>query len=382
MKYQRALIMGLLAFSNLASHAKDEIPPLDWKAECVGRFQLSLPGDVEVAVTSMKAIYHEVNASSSGVAFNNGNGIGRSRFYPGGSVDVSKVITFSEFEKFKKEFTSIKNEKVSLSSTIDKDGMGFKHDWSMGAAIWVYRADRIYAYEKRAVLPGIDELDKAKKQVNEFPANFKTRSLFELPKDAGICFPYGFVKDDTNRYRDVGVAMRLLDHPDIEIFFQDRDAAREDANRAPQFRGSRGNVENFWSLYGPTRGNKLEGSLNRYHDIKLAGFTGQYAFATIARPLDSDPTEAVIDESGHQERMKKELADAQRSLDYGFMAYYKGDPEKNIGAPDEKRDPDLMLYVIRTASRAVAAGKQPVSEEELKKMALQIAASVKRRKVN
>lgn len=35
-----------------------------------------------------------------------------------------------------------------------------------------------------------------------------------------------------------------------------------------------------------------------------------------------------------------------------------------------------MLYVIRTASRAVAVNKTPVSEDELKEMALQIAASV------
>ena len=72
--------------------------------------------------------------------------------------------------------------------------------------------------------------------------------------------------------------------------------------------------------------------------------------------------------------MKREILEGKYRLDYGYMAYYKGDPDK----PGE---PDLMLSVIRTASRAIEAGKTPVTQEELYAMAKKIAASLKRSEV-
>lgn len=90
---------------------------------------------------------------------------------------------------------------------------------------------------------------------------------------------------------------------------------------------------------------------------------------------DADKSPAFETQKQRSTRVKREILEGKYRLDYGYMAYYKGDPDK----PGE---PDLMLSVIRTASRAIEAGKTPVTQEELYAMAKKIAASLKRREVH
>jgi hypothetical protein len=57
-----------------------------------------------------------------------------------------------------------------------------------------------------------------------------------------------------------------------------------------------------------------------------------------------------------------ELKRRDDSLDYGYLAVVRGDP-------DAKRDtPDLMLHVIRDGKNALAKGKQPIGKEEFLKL--------------
>ena len=363
----RAVYLALsLALVSLYACAKDEITSSDWKTECVGRFQIDVPGNVDIAIETLKDVY-DGGASRGEKSFSDATTIEISGFSSEGVISVGPAISLKEFQKYKNKYAhpSSKDTEASLFKN------GFKSDWLTGSDAFVFSGNRIYGYQNTG--PRDKFLYKAGRDY--FLANFSARSQFVLPKEQGICIPYGFIKDDGTRERYVGVAMRLLDHPDVEIFFKDSNASVEDPSRAPQFKGSRGHVENFWSFFrGPTMGNQLQGTLNHYHDIKLGGFTGQYAIATIVRPTDARRIKDDESESDYKSRMKQEIAEGKHPLDYGFMAYYKGDPT-------QKDEPDLMLYVIRTASRATAVGKQPVSEAELKEMALQIAASVKRRPV-
>jgi hypothetical protein len=83
--------------------------------------------------------------------------------------------------------------------------------------------------------------------------------------------------------------------------------------------------------------------------VKLAGYSGLASFMQLAR------------EDG--------------SVDYGYLAIVRGDP-------DAKEDtPDLMLYIIRNADRARAKGQEPIGKQAFIEMAEAIAASVKRRPV-
>lgn len=385
---QHILYAGFLSFLCSYGWAAEHAVPRDWKTECIGRYQLSLPGDVEVAVVSPEPR----NQSSSGILFSNGDGADESRFYVDGRIEVGSTISNQDFENYKNKTSRIKNERLKLKFSLHKDGKGFNEDWSVGASTSRFAGSRMFEFEVHSDRTP-EGLIATQFRRDDFLKSFEPRQIFTAPSYTGICFPFGFIKDDGEKYRNIAVAMRLNEHPDVEIFFEDQNAIFEDERRAPQFIGSRGYVENFWSIARNSIGNLLQGSINPYHDIKLAGYDGKYAFATIARPDNTPIVEEKIDtypyykrierkdasaardgESDHDRkaRIKKEIENGDHPLDYGFMAYYKGDPKK-------KTEPDLMLYVIRTASRATAVNKIPLSEEELKKMALEIAASIQLR---
>ena len=91
---------------------------------------------------------------------------------------------------------------------------------------------------------------------------------------------------------------------------------------------------------------KIDLAFPGYRSIKLAERSGTASFVEITRK--------------------------DGSLDYGYAAVVNGDHTAKTDAPQ------LMLYVIRNASRA--KGK-PISKSELKDMAYKIAASIKRREV-
>jgi hypothetical protein len=376
----------LASLLSLSACAENISVPNDWKHECAGRYEFKLPGPIDLALSNIDRLIPRYKDWTPAFKFsdeseaNYGDLINFNRGY------VTKEINFSIFEKYQKNIISnwkmfndraiakgdrTYSEKFPLPTTLDQNtliSIGVN-----GATVDFFKDERIFS---------IGETDSSKvlsgrKIADSLIERFSSRKINQIPSGNGICVPFGFIKDDGSKYRNVGVAMRLIDHPDVEIFFKDTNATTDSADKAPQFKGSRGEVEFFWSYYGPSFGNQLQGTLSHYHDVKLGEYTGKYAFATIAR--STDPKEQRYkdgeSESTYKARIKQEIADGKRPLDYGFMAYYKGDPTKS-------NEPDLMLYVIRTASRAVAAGKQPVSEEELKLMALQIAASVKRRPIN
>jgi hypothetical protein len=309
------------------------------------------------------------------VTFSNGDYVAYSDFYFNGMLMVSPPFDLAEYQKYKAMHFEMKKKPATLIYAPHTSGLGFNRDDPYRVASTVYRDGRVYQVDIGMVKGASQEnraTDEARR--DSFAKNLVTRKTFEIPGPNDVCIPFAYIKDDGKKFRMVGVAMRLLDHPDVEIFFKDMDARNQEPTVASQFRGSRGQVEYFWSYYGPTLGTKLDGVLDHYHHIKLGDYTGQYAFASIARPIPGNDGYEERDETDSQRksRVTKEMNEGKVPVDYGFMAYYQGDETK-------ANEPNLMLYVIRTASRAVAAGKQPVTEAELKTMAMQIAASIKRR---
>lgn len=358
------LAVACVSLNACAQEVVPSIPLL--KTECVGRYQLSLPAAVDIAVHPLRIPSSE-DYSSRDPAFADASVASDSGFSYEGVIYVGAVTSLGYFAKFTSGHTSPpgKNSRVNFFKN------GFKIDWPRGSSAYLYRESRIYGFESN----GQDNQSLYKSHREYFLANFFPRPVFKLPVQQGICFPYGFIKDDGSKPHYVSVAMRLLDHPDVEIVFMEANAQKESPDRLSEYKGSRGHVQNFWSFYEPSQGNKLDGTINHYHDVSLGGFPGKYATATIARPLDSaDTTGDRENQEQYSTRIKREMAEGKYPLDYGYMAYYKGDPNK----PGE---PDLKLSVIRTASRAIKAGKTPVTQEELYEMAKKIAASVKRRPI-
>ena len=51
---------------------------------------------------------------------------------------------------------------------------------------------------------------------------FRPRNLYQVPSEQGFCLPYGFISDDSGKEpHEMGVTYRLIDHPDVTIFFKD-----------------------------------------------------------------------------------------------------------------------------------------------------------------
>ena len=357
------LAAACLSLNACANEATPSGPEL--KAECVGRFQIGFPNDVDIATHIIKAVKTEGDHRKY-MRFSDASIASYAGFSFDGVVFVSSATSLADLDKFKE--SNIHPESKNVSVDIFKNG--FKSSWPNGADTYFYRAGRIYGFENNG--PRNETLYKSNREY--FLANFSPRATYAIPAQQGICIPYGFIKDDGNKPRHISVHIRLIDHPDVEIIFQDANAGGESSNRSTEYKGSRGHVQNFWSFYEPSQGNKLDGTINHYHDVDLGGYKGVYATATIARPIDQQNTSSNEMQAQYSTRVKGEMAAGKYPLDYGYMAYYKGDPSK-------PGDPDLMLSVIRTASRAVAVGKEPVTQEELYAMAKKIAASIKRREV-
>ena len=383
------LQIGILATACLCLNAwakEKDVVTDQWKTECVGRVQMDLPDRVEFALGfSLKQTGKKEAPGIRYFEFENGDVTGEADYRINDTlIDVSRDGNIDDFLRYKQNFIKQRQEdrkkkkgllalppvmtKAHKTELPNSFAWSWHNDHIQGH---LFRANRVFVgrvldyKEEHAVFP--------EERFRYFLTNFSPRAIFELPSQQGICFPYGFIRDDGTKLRYVSVAMRLLDHPDVEIVFLDTYARKVSPHRLPEYKGSRDHAEDSWSSYEIGESNEL--TINHYHDVDLGGFTGKYATATIARPLD--PAGTTRDRENQEQysiRVEREMAEGKYLLDYGYMAYYKGDPDK----PGE---PDLKLSVIRTASRALKAGKTPVTQEELYAIAKKIAASIKRRPV-
>jgi hypothetical protein len=344
--------LGLLTIAILLYSTASNADVTDsWKTECVGRYQFSVPGDVDVAVD--KPTY---KGSSSIASYADGQETAFAKLDYYGYLTVISPASENDFDKLK-QIISKNREKASqtllnihspYSESSKRSGQRYKpltfdtptmFGWDTEGSdpgIFYFRDNKIFSYSPSFV-SGYDhetsQIQNAEniKHYNSFLNDFRTRAIFEMPKQEGVCIPYGFIPDDGKQPSDIAVNMRLIDHPDVEIIFEDG-AASEDPKMA---------INLFFDGYSNGE-RKIETDLWGYRSITMGGQKGSAVLVTIT----------------HMNNTK----------DYGYVAYVKGDAN----------NPSQMFYVIRTAS--LAKGK-PVSKDELKDMAEKIIASVKRRPV-
>lgn len=321
--------------------------PQGWKTECVGRYQLALPGDVEVALTKPSLFPFE--SSQSPYRFEDGKTAPYSGMTSGGGgVFITPLVTAEDVREIVKRNQSVTDK---AKSEYIKDGdlataeslarlpltANDAYAWRAGNAIHLYllRGNRIVNWNGG----DLEEYGKNKAFMLKLIDSFRLRALFEIPKESGMCIPYGFIPDDGKAWQKAGVTMRLKDHPDVEIFFKE-----EPPSSDPRMNlSARDELAFFWGRrYGAAKEVRLKWP--PYRNVNLDNREGASTFVDIIRK--------------------------DGSLDFGYAAYVNGDPQ----AVSDK--PNLMLFIIRTASRAK---DKPVSERELKDIAQQIAASIKRR---
>jgi hypothetical protein len=77
---------------------------------------------------------------------------------------------------------------------------------------YLWREGRLYCFDK-----GFDRIPTAedKNEFIQFVKAFRVRKLYEIPKEPGICLPYGFVPDDGKTQYTVSVSIRFKDRPNV-----------------------------------------------------------------------------------------------------------------------------------------------------------------------
>jgi hypothetical protein len=369
-------ISGLLGIGamllSLTCHAGTDnaATPRNWKTECIGRYQVSVPGEVEVAIDKLTHKWAEPDPS-----FSDWQPARFSQLHYAGNTNVVSPAMETDFVKQKN--TIIKNreetKKEFLKSSYENqqrwgsEMKGIAYDtptlfgWGSednSPSLYYFLDNKIFFFN----LTNNDGDDKAliKKYFESILNGFRPRPLYELPKQQGVCIPYGFIADDGTAPRFIAVTMRLLDHPDVEIGFRDQSHSESithlDKDQYADILGSHGVVnvdhnepKNAINDFFPEvvyADEKVKANFMGLHAANMGGQKGGAIFVNITR--------------------------ADGSPDYGYVIAVKGDGTAKTDTPSQ------LLYVIRTASRA--KGK-PVSKDELKDMAEKIVASVKRHPV-
>lgn len=356
MRMPRRLHRALIALAILcvARSAPAAPPPPPWKTECIGYYQLALPGEVEFAVVPPEFF----TAAYDGGPYRYEDGVHAGFDYL--PMWVTRPMSREDFAQLRVRMLQVmENERQRLHDEaaqfrgLDLREKNYEHARALkefnlgtpdtfatqsirGAVSYTYRGGRVYRiYAKPDVMA--QEIQR-----------IHARAPYEIPTPPGACFPYSFLADAEGQRPSIRASMRLREHPEVEIHFEDVRARdwRKDYSKAVNLTSAQAH-RSFWSGDYAQRhqGVTLKG-LFPYRKVLLDGREGVATFGEIKRN--------------------------DGSIDYGYLAIVKGDFETTEDVPD------LLLYVIRTA--ALAGGKTPVTEDELKDMAEAIAASIKRRR--
>lgn len=351
------LCSALLSLAASGCMAQERVVPTDWKPECVGRMQLSLPSEAEVAANTFEMLRKEfvIGSQQPRFDFPDGRLAGYSSLRYEGRLLISHPIKDTEYaalhtliqenEKTAQAFAKTRNYEYEKFSIGTLEGVASRVDESYSAFL---KLDDSILYWEVSGEPGDRPLiDKSLKTILN---GVSRRDIHSVPTSPGVCIPYAFIADGGSGVREIAVTYRLKAHPDVTIWLEDNTAARVGPGQNPNKFTDIAKTKFFWEQDYQYR-KRLESIWpDGSRETRLAGYEGVATLLELTRPDDT--------------------------IDYGYLAVVRGDP-------DAKEDtPDLMLYVIRDAKNAKAKGIEPIGKEAFIEMAQTIAASVKRRPAN
>lgn len=388
--------LQLLGISLVISHST---LGQEWKNECVGYYQMQVPNNLEVGVYPIEGFIEPDRQPESNGFFitsryaNNGITFGNkfdtatidtiqaqftSFYYGDYELDISSEsktqvnlnkyknliadnINFgSEAErKYQERDLKLLNKPMDEKSEflrkhkhILKDYLGAFVDYDYrGYTIYINRGKHLYHFwgknqkstgEKSQTTE--TQIKKSEPEIISLLNRFRPRELYKVPTEQGFCIPYGFIAGDSGHEpRNMAVTYRLKNHPDVTIFFQDLGmkpkAGKEDDMNEKDYVTWLWNWQYQWSAVSK----KL--ITPKWRTIEMDGRKGVGTF------------------------VKSVYKDG--SLNYGYVAYVKGDRSaRNL-------TPDLLLYVMQDSRQAKE--NPPMDKDELEKMAERITNSIRKR---
>lgn len=357
------LALGLATVASTACSDSATANVSNWMFECVGRMQLGMPGDVDVAALVREDIQSEVEQPSHRprYVFKDGQRAYYSSLRYEGRMSVTHdlddqaLVAIVERARAERERIrlSIQEKPATREGRLRK--FSLPQTSSPSSVAYQIAGDRV-GYELLSVVGSSVLLWSSSAQLGDSSSSdalkrvdlARPRRLHEVPSEPGVCLPYTFVPDDGEPRRAVSVTYRLRSHPDVTIWLEDSTAAGLSPGMNPKKFTPEAKTEFFWfqNYQDP---NKFKWIWKKPKDVTLAGYKGVASFVELER--------------------------RDGTIDYGYLAVVRGEPTA------KEDTPDLMLYVIRDAKNATAKGMKPVDKDRFIEMAQAIAASVKRRPV-
>lgn len=250
---------SMLAYSLLLVAGTSWAEPT--RQECLGRWTFQVDEDIEWATFPSEAVGELSRAGGGGHAFSDKvSGRGEAGSYIYGSDDavlyVSDITTREEFDmaanyvrgsgrlgqKYLREQIVIDKrivkslieqgyspdseavrrvesdieeaeKDIPLAHVYDLD-LGIPDAHILGSEhipfdVFLWRNQRVYYF---ALSP---KPENAMQEVKDLLSRFRTRELYEVPKEPGVCFPYGFIADDGKSSHDFKFSFRFTRTPNV-----------------------------------------------------------------------------------------------------------------------------------------------------------------------
>ena len=356
LKLIRSDITRFILFTTcMAISSITQAADLTFKTECIGSYSIDLPDNIEVALYPTNKYFEPKTRFP--VYFSDGKWAILSAFnYNRNILTITEKWTDQQLLDAQKRLeVSIENIKRKnpdhlVNSWKSKKNFGFYS--TVASRVIFILENRIYSFRTSNNYQG-KEKDFAfyKQNAESIINNFRTRELFEVPKEAGKCIPYGFVAgNDKTMPINMTVSFRLNEHPDIVISFSEN---TRNFTNSLSFT-SKDEINLFWNTnYDINNDNikniKLLGFPFKYRDIKMDGRKGLASFVEI-RYKDKAPS------------------------DYGYYSIVEQVP---VVKQSSKNYPWLIMSVIGKQSES--KGKTPLTKDEIYELAKKIEASIKRR---
>lgn len=226
------------------------------------------------------------------------------------------------------------------------------------------RANRLYVFRPDTVpllanktLTANEAAPIVEPTVQSLMKRFRPRELYEVPPEQGFCLPYGFIAGDSGQEsHDMGVTYRLIDHPDVTIFFQDMGINEEVQSDEGSMKEA---VTAMWRSHYLMGADKKELLSPKWQKIEMDDREGIATF--VKATYNNVPT---YDYNGH-------VTERHNYINYGYLAYVRGTKETR------NKKPDLLLYISQSSSQV--KDKPPMSKDEFFEIAKHITRSVTHR---
>ncbi|HGP0213987.1 TPA: T6SS immunity protein Tli4 family protein [Pseudomonas aeruginosa] len=223
--------------------------------ECLGRMTFGVPEQIEWATYDSSRVGqiskgggHNFTTEVTAVGDNGSYDYDRMTFYVSGKVDrerfdgasnyikgtsrlyqkeLIKKVKIKEWiindlkerryenndiEEVKKEISELE-EKIPLAKIYEHD-LGIPDAHILGSKnipfhVLLWRNQRVYYFKFSK------PTQQSAQRIKDLIARFRTRELYEVPNEPGICFPYGFIADDGKTAYDLKNSLRFTRTPNV-----------------------------------------------------------------------------------------------------------------------------------------------------------------------